>query len=128
MTASNIPVLGTAEKLETWKNDLGAGDVHTEATTPTNSAGLAMATGAGAVDTTVPRVTLASDDPAVTQLAAILAAIQALSIAAAVPLLVHSGETYEVPTNTQVAYAHQMVAEAGGIILTTGTGTLTWID
>lgn len=40
MAASNIPVGATAEKLQTWENNIGGEDVHSEATTPTNSSGV----------------------------------------------------------------------------------------
>lgn len=44
MTASSIPVSGTGKSLQTFANDLGSGEVHSEAVTPTDASGIPFST------------------------------------------------------------------------------------
>lgn len=39
-----------------------------------------------------------------------------------------TGDTFTVPTNTQVVYARDVILEAGANIVTEGTGVLAWVD
>lgn len=43
-----------------------------------------------------------------------------------IPIIVTTSVTYTVPTNTQVSYTTPITVQAGGIVLTAGTGTLTF--
>lgn len=45
-----------------------------------------------------------------------------------VPLTIFAGDTYEVPDNVQIAYASDVVIEAGGSLLLTGNSQITWVD
>lgn len=46
----------------------------------------------------------------------------------AVPQSVANAITFTIATNTQVPLANQLVTEAGGIVLTAGTGAITWLN
>lgn len=50
------------------------------------------------------------------------------AFAVATPRLISNGTTWTVPTNTQITHAAPIVTEAGGIGLTVGTATVTWVD
>lgn len=46
----------------------------------------------------------------------------------AVPRIISAGITYTVSDNTQVLFANQIVIQAGGILLVSGTGVLTGVN
>lgn len=48
--------------------------------------------------------------------------------APAVPQIVANGVTFNVVTNTQVIYANPIIIQSGGVVLTTGTGILTYVN
>lgn len=49
-------------------------------------------------------------------------------LAPATPKVVANGVTFTVRDNTQVCHANAIVTSAGGIILTAGTGVLTYVN
>lgn len=50
------------------------------------------------------------------------------SFQTATPRSVVNGITFNVSTNTQVVHSNPIVTEAGGIVLTTGTASLTYVN
>lgn len=48
-------------------------------------------------------------------------------IAGAFPRVIKAGVTYIVLDNTQICFANQLVIEAGGVLLISGTGVLTGV-
>jgi hypothetical protein len=54
--------------------------------------------------------------------------INTVVYAVSVPRAVANGVTFTVLTNTQVCYSNTILTQAGGIVLTAGTGVLTYIN
>lgn len=106
-----------ASKLQTYRNTVGADQVHSEAVTPTNSEGVPMATGAGTAGSDVLRVTIADDDPVVNKLQEVLAAIQALVLAVAIPTIMQ--DDFTLPAFQQ-ASAHARIVAGTGLRIQVG--------
>lgn len=44
------------------------------------------------------------------------------------PNIVAAGINYNVPDNTQVTYSGQIYVQAGGVVSTSGSGVLSWVN
>lgn len=92
-------------------------------------------------DTTFPTVTMSYYVTAASQAIAqaffdgqyvdsptITALVGPTDISSGVPRLILDNEVLTIPTNIQIPHSNSIVIEAGGTILTEGTGSLTWVN
>jgi len=98
--ADSFITLASGDKVATTTYSLGPNTIHLQKFLATNSAGLPNAFGAGNVDATTPRVTLAANDPAVAALGEVKDALTAP--VAELPPRPMRTDVANFPTRTQI--------------------------